>query len=140
MGRELAWVKKKVQVEVCMSCYLLCRKHCVFKRMWFNCANRIQQALQLFLAVLSLFCASFIQMKLTSLCKLFCVTFKIMKITMKENKKSYLIPKKESIRGHSFMTSTKKSKIPPSPPLPLSTSPIYKHPILVWDTSTLGRP
>ena len=51
----LVWFANSTWVQI--PCYLiiLYRKHCVLYRMWFNCTNQIQQALQLLLWYLTYF-------------------------------------------------------------------------------------
>ena len=134
-----------------MSCYFIIpyRTHCVFYRTWFNCTNRIQQALQLFFVMLNLFRASFIQMNLTCVWCIFRFIFKFVlprlffklqlslllnmqnndknyegtksEMTEKNKKtKTYSIAKGNLERGHSFLTSAKKVLISdPHLPLPL---------------------
>ena len=135
---------------------------CIFRAvMWYNCANRIQLAPQLFFVILNLFRNYFMQMKLTCVC---CVLKSIFKFALpclflklwlylllnmknsgnnyeraerkeKEKQKIIFNRKKKFVRDHSFMTPAEKVKIR----TPLSLR-IYKHPILVWAPSTLRRP
>ena len=122
--------------------------------------SRIQQVLQLFFAILNLVRASFIQMKLTCVWRIFRFTFKFilshlflncgypssltcktLKITTKEQiekrekktKKIILKSKKELVKSHSFMTYVRKNILKFRPlPLPYLLSPsIHKHPILI---------
>ena len=136
-----------------MSCYLiiLYRKHCAYYRIGYNCTNRIQQSLQLFFVIFNLFRASLIQMKPVcdafldfQICSpsnvfqncdyLFCLTCKNKKNyeraeseETKESKKKIIFnSNKEFVRGHSFMTSAKKSKFR----TPTHLFPSYNHPIL----------
>ena len=59
----LAWIKKVTWVNVLSFNHTLYEKKCVFYRTWYNCTNQIQQVLQLFFVILTLFRASLIQMK-----------------------------------------------------------------------------
>ena len=135
-----------------MSCYLIIvyRKHYVFYRTLYNCTNRIHQALQhtyfiscffnpneTFVWCIFRFIFKFVLPCLLFLnCSyLFCLTCKNNKKTMKEQrvnrqrktKKIIFNSKKEFVRDHSFMTSTKKSKF--RTPTHLFPS-IHNHPIL----------
>ena len=142
-----------------MSCYFIIpyRTHCVFYRIWFNCTNQIQQALQLFFVMLNLFRASFIQMNLTCVWCIFRFIFKFalprlffklqlsLLLNMQNNDKSYEGAKSEMTeknkktktysiakgnleRGHSFLTSAKKVLIS-DPHLPL---PLYPQTSRSW--------
>ena len=59
----VVWIKKVTWVNVLSFNHTLYEKKCVFYRTWYNCTNQIQQVLQLFFVILTLFRASLIQMK-----------------------------------------------------------------------------
>ena len=141
-----------------MSCHLIIlytKKKYVFYRTWYNCTNQIQQVLQLFFVILTLFRASLIQMK--PVCNAFLdlfsnlislVFFKnygyLFFLTCKNNQKNYERAESEQKRKNKkkqyliAKKNLKKSKFRTPPP---SLFPfMHKHPILIEADPTLGRP